>query len=444
IIGLLIGMTFLTKAEVFFAIFTAMSSGMLLLAWTDRISVRRIFRTAALFLAGLFVPILIGVAALSCAMPVTRALAAVTLQYQAVFTPIASNVFYRTVLGIDAPAKNIAAMLSMVRWYAIVPSVLFLLCVVTNRLLRREWRMSFACAVTAVFFLAIPSFVRHLALFEIFRPLPLAMLVAAGYYFVCLRRGRTDERIVRRSLTMLVVTLFAFLLLLKMILSVRVYHYGFALALPAVLTLGMMLIYEFPLLLGKRFKEVAFVRGLSVGFCALILLMHVAASAKIYGFKNFAVGAGPDTLLTYDQRVSGAGPCLREAVGQIEKIVGKQDTLVVFPEGVMLNYLTRRRNPSPYITFVPAELTMFGEDKMAEACDKARPDCVVLVSRDMSEYGYAGFGNDYAMKLFAWLKTNYGQVAAIGDASLSGKGFGIIIAKRLVPSSGAVRTATNN
>jgi hypothetical protein len=38
---------------------------------------------------------------------------------------------------------------------------------------------------------------------------------------------------------------------------------------------------------------------------------------------------------------------------------------------------------------------------------KRWPDVVLMVKRPMPEYGYRGFGIDYAIDLFAWVIENY-------------------------------------
>jgi hypothetical protein len=98
----------------------------------------------------------------------------------------------------------------------------------------------------------------------------------------------------------------------------------------------------------------------------------------------------------------------------------------------MLNYLTRRDNPTPYVV-VAFEVWAFGETNMLAAYEKNPPDYIVLVQRDSSEYGvpYFGLQKGYGLDVMQWVRRNYKPVELIGSEPLQGGGFGIEILKRL-------------
>ena len=54
------------------------------------------------------------------------------------------------------------------------------------------------------------------------------------------------------------------------------------------------------------------------------------------------------------------------------------ETLAVLPEGVMLNYLTRRNAPTRFITWMPPEVIFYGEANMLDALRTAPPAWVLL------------------------------------------------------------------
>ena len=52
---------------------------------------------------------------------------------------------------------------------------------------------------------------------------------------------------------------------------------------------------------------------------------------------------------------------VNRALEYLRERMAPDETLAVLPEGVMLNYLLRRRAPTPYINYMPPELRLYGE-----------------------------------------------------------------------------------
>lgn len=73
----------------------------------------------------------------------------------------------------------------------------------------------------------------------------------------------------------------------------------------------------------------------------------------------------------------------------------------------MLNYLLRLENPTPYISFMPPEVILFGEDRMRAAFVARPPVWIVLINRAASEYGYRLLGDDYGRSLVDWIEAHY-------------------------------------
>jgi hypothetical protein len=86
----------------------------------------------------------------------------------------------------------------------------------------------------------------------------------------------------------------------------------------------------------------------------------------------------------------------------------RDGTLAVIPEGVTINYLTRTRTPLTFHTFTPVETADAAvEDAIVRELTAHPPDRVLLVSRDVREYGSRGFGVDYDMRIVAILRERY-------------------------------------
>jgi hypothetical protein len=174
-------------------------------------------------------------------------------------------------------------------------------------------------------------------------------------------------------------------------------------------------------------------------FRATILIFLLAGLARLtiqsalfYKDKDFTLGSGGDRIVTYDPKIDPTGAAMASAAAWIETHTAPTNTLAVLPEGVMLNYLTRRDNPTPYVVFA-FEVWAFGEQNMLAAYEKNPPDYIVLIQRDSSEYGVAYFGRQkgYGFDVMQWVRRNYEPVELIGAEPLQSNAFGIKILKRL-------------
>jgi hypothetical protein len=128
-----------------------------------------------------------------------------------------------------------------------------------------------------------------------------------------------------------------------------------------------------------------------------------------------------------------AGPTRRGRRGQ-SRARHVLDRFRDHPDGIlafMINYLTRRRNPTPYINFMPPEVLAYGEANMVRALEAHPPDFMVVVDKDTSEYGVPRFGRDYGRLIATWVtEKKYDVVASFGPRPLTGSGFGVLLIKR--------------
>jgi hypothetical protein len=228
-------------------------------------------------------------------------------------------------------------------------------------------------------------------------------------------------------------SLFGLLLLAKLGLFPRIWHYGFALAMPAFASSVYLLFWLLPKLLEKKFGVPSLPFRVMVG---LVLLLGIGnlfeMSQAIYDQKSLALGNGGDTIMTYNLN-SDQSKAIYAAMEWTEKYVSPGATLAVLPQGIMLNYLTRHANSMPGMDWNPTMFTVFGQTKMTDAFEKNPPDYVFIVEWDSSDFGVRYFGStpDYGQELMQWIGTNYQQQLLIGNEPLKDGQFGIKILKRL-------------
>ena len=214
-----------------------------------------------------------------------------------------------------------------------------------------------------------------------------------------------------------------------MLLNARLYHYGFALGVPATALVAALAWSWLPARVAAAGGSAAVLRAAVASALACFAGAHLAQTARLHAAKTVEVRAGGDRFLA-DAR----GTVVNDTLAWLDARFpagGPRPTVAVLPEGVTLNYLARLRNPTPYFNFMPPEIVLFGEDEILDAFRASPPDLVLLVHKDTSEYGVRFFGRDYAVQLGVWLRQNYRELERFGDPPLQpGSRFGIAVLVR--------------
>ncbi len=407
--GLAVGLTFLTKAEFFIAVTTAVAVGLALHHGSRRTAPRELARVGGLLAAGVLLPPLAAYLLLVSRLPPATALRGVLGSWTYLFIgELSDNKLYRDILGVG----NVGQSLRIMGEWSLRYAALLVPPAVLGMFLRRSWRFSAVIAGLLVPLGAVAVLLRWRATpWEyVARPFPLAMLVVTGFAIALQRRPvATPEERVRRVLV-LSFALYALALLAKMFLNVRFIHYGFALAMPSAIVLVVVLLEGIPDALDRRGAYGAAFRAASLGILVGVMGFHLYASNTWFRLRTVEVGTGSDAFLSDDR-----GLVLQEVLERLEQLSRPGETLAVLPEGVMINYLSRMRNPTPYVNFMPPEMIMFGEDRMVEAFRRRPPDWIVLTDRHAPEYGYDLLGTDYGLKITDWIRPRYALAAEVVD-----------------------------
>ena len=428
LIGFILGLIFLTKVEVALAAFASISFGLIFIF---RQLKPAHFGKQLLYLASfLLLPIVVFFIYFSTQMPPADAFNAIIASYRNIFTgALVTNVFYLWVSGLDHPLQNMTLMLLFASGYLVFLVVVGFISWLFTRLSKAGLSYGVMVIVfTLVMFVAL-LWNYPVRWMDIARPYPIFLSLLLIFLTINLFLRREDKPFTIQFLPFTVLTFFSLLLLLKMILYVRFYHYGFALAMPASLVMIALLLYYIPELIsrwGNRTVAMS-LTGLSI---FLTFFFFFSLTKNFYDLKNYPVAQGRDRFYTFDVIIANNGPVINETLKQVDQLMSEKDTFIVLPEGVMINYLTRRCNPSRYFEFTPNIVEAIGEKNIVDEISSARPSFILLSEKDTSEHGARYFGTDYALNISSWIKNNYDKVALIGLEPLTGNGFGIIIAKK--------------
>lgn len=396
--GISAGFSALTKPEIAIAIIPALFLGIVIWLFQEKTAIKTWLAALSAALAGIITPIIIAIFLFS---------SAIFGPYLALIGSASTNPFYQAILGADAPLANLAhALWLLVVYAAIFGGLIFL----TKKLVElRSLNSRVAIGVAAALGGIIFFLIRDWNVFaQLLRPFPLIMLILIGWLFW----KRTEQKI-----GLLAFSIFAFLLLGKIILNTKIFHYGFVLALPATLVIIISL--------GSRLQS-TFLKIISASILIIFIVVGVRFSYQKYSQKTFLFQTKSDSLKV---EKSGRTLGVQYALDRLKVILKPDDTIAVVPEGVMLNFLLRHKNPTPYIQMMPAELAVFGEARILESLKKSPPDYIALVDKNMAEYGYRGVGDDYGVETLKWIHSRYKRMELIGEEPFRGY-FGIEILKQ--------------
>lgn len=409
--GLACGLCFLTKPETFLAAIAASGAAFAVGLRTRRSTLWN----ASSFLAAAAIPVALAWLWLRSISDSENATSLVIGAWKHVGNPELSKLlFYKSSLGLDAPGPRLAILgIACVGWLAIVLAAWAIGRLATKR---PQWRAGLAVASAALILILVGAVLgsvpeRHFVFDAMFTPLPLAiglaLLLCGKGVFV-----DGDTKIAAR----VPILVFGLLLLAKLGIFSRVHHYGFALGMPALAICTALGTEALPRYLVRRGAAIEVTRA---------ILFAVFCSAAILGFrvnnvyrsqKVEFVGDGADRM----RAVEGSWR-INLILDPLRTSLKEDQTVLVLPEGVTLNYFLRRRTPTRVLNFMPPELIMFGEEEIVRELEANPPDYVIFYTRLTIEYGYPLFGTHYAESIVRWLRANYEvlEKATLGPDPLS-------------------------
>jgi hypothetical protein len=203
--------------------------------------------------------------------------------------------------------------------------------------------------------------------------------------------------------------LLAVAMLARMALFARVYHFGFFQAAPAAMVIAAVMTAEIPRWAGKGRAGVALSAACGLSVLALGCASIAARSNAIRAEQTQPVGAEPDRFYAFNREVDPIGPLVNWVVKRLS--ADPPGGLLVLPDGLSINYLTRRVSVMPSVGGGgPDELRM-------EALQRSPPEYVVLISLNLAEHGVQHYGKpgNPGYLLLRWVKQNYTEEASWGE-----------------------------
>ncbi len=427
--GFCAGIVFLTKPDIFTALALAVAAAFVLRA--IRSGPKGLAQSLSAFLAAAIVPSLFFLVYFLHAEDLRDSAHSTLFGWLSLVQGnVMKNQFYRWCTGLDAPWTHLREIILYFFAVALAVAVYGFATYCMGRFkLRREWQWTGALIMIAPLLI----WLSHLWWYRCGWPLPLLSLSA------CLLLALNFKKLEDPDFPLLW-SLFGLALLAKLGLYPRIWHYGFALAMPAFASSIYLLFWLVPRLLERRFAAPAIPFRLMAGLVLVIGCGNlINQSLMVYARKTLPLGSGGDEIITYNPAASEASQGIHSALLWTQEYMPSNATLAVLPEGVTFNYLTRRVNPTPCLEWDPNMLALFGQTRMTDAVEKNPPDYIFIVERVSSEFGVGYFGSspDFGLGLMQWIQTHYKTELLIGNEPLKNGLFGIKILKRVTEPSEA-------
>jgi 4-amino-4-deoxy-L-arabinose transferase-like glycosyltransferase len=396
--GLLTGLAFLTKPETFLACAATFAMGTAATLWLRRQRLRPM-QLCMILLALIAAPLASWLVMLE-QMPLKLATnAALSGWGYLLHGPVASNRFYRRMMGLDYPGPRLARLAIS----AAVDGAGLAIMTLGTRLLpaatARAGIVGGAVTFLAVLLLGIllPGywFITDLAL----------VLFALGAVMVTGREilGRSpDNQIASRRLAQWCLAVLSLSLLAKMPLNTRTTQYGFVLAAPAGTLAAAALIGAFPSLARRWGAKPMLVRSASLGLLAGLIVNRLLLTNMLIGQRTLTV----PLIYGGSFHAMPAEEPAAEAVTWLRRLPD-DPTVAVLPDGSGILFAAGKSNGIAYGVTNPVNLDLWGQAAPLQSLQTHPPDIILITRMDFSEMGARWFGQNYGVGMMAWIAHQY-------------------------------------
>ncbi len=202
-------------------------------------------------------------------------------------------------------------------------------------------------------------------------------------------------------------------LMARMMLWGRLHHFGFYQAAGALMVLAAVLVAEWPqwVAAGDRFARRLLTAAAIAAFAGYGGVVVTASTAELRQ-RTLRIGTGADAFYARPPpRPYGAWLNFAQEVLRREAATG---SLLVVPEGLMLNYLTRMPSPVPPFFLFSFATRNGAEAELVARLERSPPGWIVALSRNLSEYGVSNYGEreGEGRLLLDWIDRHYERVAS--------------------------------
>lgn len=141
--------------------------------------------------------------------------------------------------------------------------------------------------------------------------------------------------------------------------------------------------------------------------------LYILLIAAIMGYHDLSRNSKSYLIQTprgkiYTEEYLGAPS--KDLIDYINKNTQKTDTIVVLPEGAIINFLTDRPTDNFYTSLIPLYVEVFGDEKLVEHFSKTKPEYIIFNNWNTGQEYYLKYiCQDYAVSFCNYVATNYTQ-----------------------------------
>lgn len=233
----------------------------------------------------------------------------------------------------------------------------------------------------------------HNTFIEVFAFLPLLISILFIFNF----------KNIYKNTNLMIITLSSILLCMKLYWGLILLSYGdYLIGLPLITIIALVL-YKFK---NKKINQLIFSSFLLLASIPFFLLdLHDLKSKKDF------ISTLRGKFYLEESFVPSTNTLMKYLQGNTKKT----DTVMIFPEGQLINFLTERKSDDIYGSLIPLYVETFGEDNIINHFKQTKPEYIIFNNWDYKGYYLKYICNDYAQSFCAFVAQNYTQEKVIDD-----------------------------
>ena len=146
-------------------------------------------------------------------------------------------------------------------------------------------------------------------------------------------------------------------------------------------------------------------------YLAIASIMYIGANNYLLSLADNKVQTPRGSIYT----TKNLSESTKQLVEFIEDNTKSDDKIVIFPEGLTINFLTNRKSDDFYNSLLPLYVETFSEEKIVAHFKEDMPEVFILNNLNMKDYYFKYICYDYALEFCEFLQKNYSQEKIIDN-----------------------------